>query len=223
MLPFLIAEPIDGRWRPGIGDPSFLGWLTVAAYFAAALACALAARAKRNSDTLGQTVHPIFWRFDASQVPSRSRVGFPRRVSFFWWTLALGMLLLGINKQLDLQSILPIVGRQIAREQGWYEQRREVQRAFILGVALLGVVLLAILTILFRSILLRRPLATIGLIFLYLFVLVRASSFHRVDLILGSAWLGLRVNGILELGGIGLVLSSAMKAVVERSAWFGRH
>lgn len=40
----LIAVTIDGRWRPGIGDPSLLGWATVAAYVLASLACYAASR-----------------------------------------------------------------------------------------------------------------------------------------------------------------------------------
>ncbi len=28
-----------GNWSPGIGDPTFVGWFTVVAYFDAALAC----------------------------------------------------------------------------------------------------------------------------------------------------------------------------------------
>ena len=34
-----IGVIIDGHWRPGIGDPTPLGWMTVIAYLAASLTC----------------------------------------------------------------------------------------------------------------------------------------------------------------------------------------
>src|SRR3954468_15751872 len=81
---------IDGQWRPGIGDPTLLGWTTVVAYFAAALACGRTAAAKGGRPTP------------------------------FWSLLSLLLVFLGFNKQLDLQSVLTEIGRRLAREQGWY-------------------------------------------------------------------------------------------------------
>src|SRR5688572_18136583 len=48
----ILAANVDGRWQPGIGDPTPLGWLTVVVYALAAIACFLAAartRATRGS------------------------------------------------------------------------------------------------------------------------------------------------------------------------------
>jgi len=53
----------------------------------------------------------------------------PRRVPWF-----------GINKQLDLQSAFTEVMRVVARDQGWYEARRQYQYAFIGAVAVLAAV-----------------------------------------------------------------------------------
>ena len=80
----ILAVMRDGRWRPGIGDPTFLGWVTVAAYFAAALACGRAWRLDRRARLAG----------DRSSSPT------------FWLILSLLLAFLGINKQLDLQSLL---------------------------------------------------------------------------------------------------------------------
>ncbi len=218
MLPMgliLFAERVELGWSPRIGDPSIMGWLTVAAYFAAAIACGFAARAERRLHVGGSTVHPIFWKSDQFRIAPTTGAKSPGRRASFWWLLLLAMLVLGINKQLDLQSLLTAVGRRLAHEQGWYQDRQVVQRAFILGVAIVGAGGLALLAVLFRSVLLRRPLAAIGLVFLYGFVLIRAASFHHVDAFLKDEILGIRMNWLLELGGIACVLTSALRVIAE--------
>ena len=51
----ILAFTEADRWRPGIGDPTFMGWLTVVAYFTASLLCCMAGR----SD---QRAHPLDFR-----------------------------------------------------------------------------------------------------------------------------------------------------------------
>ena len=46
------------------------------------------------------------------------------------------MLALGINKQLDLQSLATQIGRDVIKAWGLYSERRELQFGFILAVAL---------------------------------------------------------------------------------------
>lgn len=173
---------VDGSWVPGIGDPSPMGWLTVAAYLGAAAHCAVLARAGR-------------------QIPG-ARVA-------FWAGCALLLLLLGLNKQLDLQSALTEIGRYLARRQGWYGQRGAVQLAFIGAVALGGLVALAAGLWLASPLTPGRALTLAGLAFIGAFVLIRASSFHHVDAFLGRDLAGLYWNWILELGGIALAWSGA--------------
>ena len=48
---------MNERWTPGIGDPSVIGWVTVALYLIAAGACAMAAR-RAMHDARGGT---RFW------------------------------------------------------------------------------------------------------------------------------------------------------------------
>ena len=111
----ILAAVEGGRWRPGIGDPTVVGWVTVAAYLVAALGCGLAA-----------------WR-----EPMPDGTGRPRaRPSRFWLALAILMLALGINKQLDLQSLATQIGRDVITARGLYSVRRELQFGFILAVAL---------------------------------------------------------------------------------------
>lgn len=208
MLP-LAATTADGRWAPGIGDPTPMGWVTVAAYFLAALACVLSARAEQRAPRIDPDLpaDPIFWRPGRSTASST-----PRRSTgpAFWWLLALVMVGLGVNKQLDLQSLVTQVGRSLARSQGWYEGRAAVQRAFILAVAAGGLAGLAAFCWIFRRAVARRPLAIGGLFFLLAFVTVRAASFHHVDAFIGSRISGVKWNWILELGGIAMIAASAV-------------
>lgn len=169
----------DGRWEIGIGDPTLVGWVTVAAYTAAAV---------------------LAWR----------NVGAARRTAVpasFWIALALMMLVLGLNKQLDLQTWFSQAGRDLALEQGWWERRRVVQGAFIglLVVGALGAVVGA-----------RRYWATlwheyraafVGVCLLLAFIVIRAATFHHIDLLfrmdIGATSLGraLEIVGVLVVAG----------------------
>lgn len=181
----LLAVTVEGRWKPGIGDPTFLGWFTAAAYLIGALVCWKAARAADNDSSRG------------GQSP------------LLWILFALFLFALGINKQLDLQTWFTLVGKHFAQSTGWYEQRRIVQFAFVVIIALCGIIA-AILGIWWAS---RLPVpyrvAMAGAIFLGSFVIIRASSFHHVDLFLGFRLAGLRMNVLLELGGIACITAAA--------------
>lgn len=132
-----------------------------------------------------------------------------RSTARFWLLLALALGALGINKQLDLQTALTEIGRLLARTGGWYEQRHEVQIYFIVAVGVSGALALAALTWLAWPLSASRALALGGVTFLACVLLIRASSFHHVDVFPSQAALGLRWNWILELSGIGLVGAGA--------------
>ena len=125
------------------------------------------------------------------------------------------MLALGVNKQLDLQSLLTMIARCHAQLSGWYDVRRIVQEAFIYLIAAAGVVTLGLMALVLRGILGRIWPALLGLGFVCLFVVVRAASFHHVDVLLGSFAGGIKLNWLLELPGPILV---ALVALRRRSA-----
>lgn len=172
-----------GRWSPGIGDPNVVGWVTVVGYLSAAILCWLACRRAE------------------------------RRVRAFWGSLAAILLLLGINKQLDLQTALTELGRILARSEGWYGQRRIVQVVFILVVAATGFWLFRSAVMLARGNLRQMRSVLLGTLFLISFVTIRAASFHHIDHLLGIRLGGVKVNALLELGGIALVIHGAWKAL----------
>jgi hypothetical protein len=179
-----------GSWSPGIGDPTIVGWITTFLYFVTVV-----------------QMWRVMRRID--------------RVSFEWtvWrVLLVCMLALGINKQLDLQTALTEGGRILAHQQGWYENRYEVQKMFIAalcGAAVTGCIAVAVLAYQMPGL---TRLALCGFIVLAAFVLIRAASFHHVDILLSQSTFGLKYNWILEIGGILLVLLSASLRLAGRSA-----
>lgn len=184
------------RWRPVIGDPSFMGWLTVASYALGAVLAAVAAWSK------------------AREQPAPGGDG---REARLWLGVAMAMACLCVNKQLDLQSLLTDVGRVAARHQGWYEHRRAFQAWFVVGLIMASAAFcwwsLRRYTAFWTS---HKALAA-GLLFLLTFLLVRAISFHHVDAFLGTRVLGFKANWALELTGILLVgLAAARECAVRR-------
>lgn len=173
------------QWSPGLGDNHWVGWLTVAVYLAAGLAAIVAARAMPGPEA--------------------------RRERVFWAMTAAVMLALAVNKQLDLQSLLTMIARCHAQLSGWYESRRALQEMFILAIAVAGVLTLGALALLLRGILGRVWVALLGLGFVCVFVVVRAASFHHVDILLGSAVGGIKLNWLLELPGPTLVALVALR------------
>ena len=119
-------------------------------------------------------------------------------------------LLLGINKQLDLQSALTEIGRMLAYSEGWYSKRQSVQVAFIGFVTLLCILATIILLISARHAPASTWLALLGTAFVFGFVLIRASSFHHMDRFIGTRVLGFRWNWVLEMGGISLTLIASI-------------
>jgi MFS family permease len=183
----LLAELVDGQWRPGIGDPTVVGWLTVVAYLVAAVCCGRAA-----------------WREPTPGGRRRSRP------AIFWLSLSAMMVLLGLNKQLDLQSFFTFVGRRVLTTNGWYQGRRHLQAIFIGGIAAACLVLLGISLWFARRSLRHRWLALIGMASVMGFVVIRAASFHHVDALLASRLGGMKWNWIIELGGVLIVAVGAL-------------
>ena len=175
-----MASNYSGRWELGIGDPTAMGWVTVVAYAGAMWLCY---RCKRQAtDTLTMR---------------------------FWFCMALTMALLGINKQLDLQTWFTQTGRDLAFEYGWYERRRLVQAMFIGWLVLAALVLHARLSAWVKALDRHARRAFVGLVLLGVFVVVRAVSFHHIDKLLGFKIESVTMNVMLELGGIAIVAWAA--------------
>ena len=173
-----VAITKDGIWHAGIGDPTLLGWITVIAYCVATLRCVFKAS-----------------KLDKNEANYR-----------FWAYLAIFLLLLAINKQLDLQSWFTQAMRSVAQTQGWYANRKSLQLLFI---AFLSVgMLLSLLSI--RLYLAQSwhnyPLTWVGIVLLSTFILMRAASFSHIDQMIHYPIFGIRLNGVMEIGSIALII-----------------
>lgn len=181
-------QGLVGNWSPGIGDASVGGWITVFLYLVAAW---------------------MAWRVLRDAPAPRSRG--ERHERWFWRLLLVGLVLLALNKQLDLQSALTEAGRIVANEGGWYEDRRQVQLAFIAGMAIMGLTFFVSILYLTR----RAPSSTwwtlLGATGLVGFVVARAASFHHVDEAIGQQVGGLRVNWLLEMGALLVIVVGAWR------------
>lgn len=168
-------------WTPGIGDPTITGWLAVAFYIAAASA---SARARHRIEAKHE-----------------------RR---FWTALTIGLAALALNKQLDLQSAVTDIARVSAHEWGWYKSRRAVQLAFVAAVLAVTAAVSVSLAILLR----RSPpgvkVSALGTSVLLAFVAIRATSFHRMDALIGTDVIGIRMNAVLELGSLVIIAAGAV-------------
>ena len=183
----ILAAMRNGHWSPGIGDPTVLGWVTVVAYIAAAVACGWVWRSDRRAELAG----------DRAASPT------------FWLILSVLLSFLGVNKQLDLQSLLTEIGRAFSRKQGWYERRGAVQLAFVAAAGVVALIAAFWFAWIARKNLKRNLTALVGIVLLLAFVSIRASSFHHVDVVINSTLAGVRWNAIMELGGIGLTALGA--------------
>jgi hypothetical protein len=166
-----------GSWKPGIGDPSFMGWFTVFSYYFVALLC--------------------FLKMISEKLP------LGKKERNFWVVMCFALIVLGFIKQFNLLTALTETGRIIARSNGWMEQRGIVQVLAMVVVCFIGLIFSMIL---YRRLLqfLSAPkkMAIIGLSYLLLFVIFRGISLHQLGPILNYKILGARVNWIAELFGI---------------------
>ena len=183
-----LVEFIDQlRWRPTIGDPSVMGWLTVAGYIVAAISC-------------GRT---------ALQTPITPGPARNRRLT--WLVMTAVMAALALNKQLDLQSLLTDIGRVAARHQGWYAERRSFQKWLVLGTLTLSGLTVSFLIFRFQTFWKQNVLLAVGIALLTTFIIVRAISFHHVDTLLKTKVVGIKLNWAFELGGIAIITLAAIR------------
>jgi hypothetical protein len=187
----LLSAVIHDRWRPGIGDPTVIGWVTVAAYFSTVLLCLLCTR--YPDDRLHSRYHPYYRQF--------------------WRGVALIMALLGVNKQLDLQSLFTVIGRDVVQSSGFNDYKRMIQALFLLVLAISSIFIYKAAISRFSWCYHHYRLTFWGLGFLIVFILARASSFHHFDWFINVKILGIRTNWILELGGITCIAISAINQI----------
>jgi len=103
------------QWHLGANDNTIGGWLVVCSYVVLGYLC---------------------WREFIRQLSSTGTSG---RVlsALFWFVLSVGVTALGINKQLDLQTLIMAAGRRVALTEGVIRYRRLLEGGFF------GIILIA--------------------------------------------------------------------------------
>lgn len=172
----LSAMTMNG-WVPGAGDNDWLGWVCTIAYFLSAGACFFAWRVERRA---GQ------------------------RRPMLWLSLCVLLVLLGINKQLDLQLFIARIGKDVVTHEGWRGKWKLLNELFL---AANGLAALIAFLILLRYVggawrKYRAPLA--GLICLGVFVLLRAGmNVPRIEAINMKFYTALHVMELMTVLCIG--------------------
>ncbi|MBL8820517.1 MAG: hypothetical protein JNL58_31125 [Planctomyces sp.] len=196
----MIAAVENGRWVWGLGDPSPGAIFVTVFYFVVALLCGFVTRRR--------------WQVTRDFGPQYDG----KTGNRFWVLLTLLLVLLGINKQADLQSLVTLFGRDILRDMGLYENRREIQTLFIGVVVLIGA--LGVLVFLWQ---IRKSswwsyLAVLGVAVQVVFIVIRATSFHHIDRLLGvriQELNSIKFNLVLESTGLTLMLVAALGELLQ--------
>lgn len=165
------------------GDPTVLGWSVTVAYLLTFLL--LAAN---------------MWRARANDEPFS-----------FWLLASLVVFVLGVNKQLDLQTWLHQSAKAWVQSRGLYEHRRMLQLAFVAALALGGVVTIALLRKWIVRAGRRYGLVVFGLGVSVFFVVTRAASIHVLDRMIGSATATEAVGAALEIVALGLIIVGGVR------------
>lgn len=146
------------NWKPG--DFTFLGWTVTFAYGLAAILCW-----RRGFGVGRKHIDPedrSMWRFFSA-----------------------ALLALGLNKQLDLQTLGLRFLRHLAGSQGWYQQRRTVQMIFVIVAVFAGILFFAFLLLRKKNFFRRNPQTLAGLILVIGYLLIRAAGINHIDASLG--------------------------------------
>jgi ABC-type Fe3+-siderophore transport system permease subunit len=174
------------KWQIRLDNPTFIGWTVVAVYLGAAACCAWAALKSRGDET--------------------------RPFAPVWWLLAAGLIFLGINKQLNLQTLMIVIGRNVSFAENWYAARRRIQLIFSAIFAALCLGALAWFSWRHRQFFRENQLVLAGVIVLALFVVLRAATINHTDRFLRLNLKAARWAWVLEIGGSGLIGMGGLRA-----------
>lgn len=115
-----------------------------------------------------------------------------------------------LNTNLDLHGMIFTTGRCLAKAQGWYEDRREVQMWLLFGLAMLIVLVLLLVLTLFARNIFGDLILTTGMVIALGFTLVKGINFHGLERYYAGLYGPFRGADLIELSGIALALLSAL-------------
>lgn len=149
-------DPPIATWHLEAGDPTLLAWTVTIGYLITSFLCIRAALAKK--------------RMPFSPGPSEP-----------WWLLATLTAFLGINKELDLQTLAIEIARNASRSEGWYALRRGAQKAFTIAVLATAALLAWRFIRSHGKFLGRNRTLTTGLCLVILYAVLRITAINHVE------------------------------------------
>lgn len=171
------------------GHLTALGWAILALYLVAALLAFRAAAVSTTHNSAGM-----------------GRV---------WICVGAILTVLGLNKQLDLQTLLIEFGRYVAHSEHLFAYRLELYLVFFLGFMLAIIALFAAVMLRFSASIGRFarqfPLATSGCGLICVYVLIRAALIDNVDRILGFGPKEIPLLWLLEAAGLLLIVVQSLR------------
>ena len=172
-------------WKFSFDNPTILGWTVVAVYLVAAVCCGRAALKSREHST--------------------------RSLTFIWWAFAVVLVMLGINKQLNLQTLMIVIGQNISNSGDWYGARRQAQLIFALFFAAFSIAALIWLWRQYGPFFRENQLIIAGAIILVLFVVLRAASINHTFALPIFGFKDDQWAWILEITGSALIATGALR------------
>jgi hypothetical protein len=111
-----------GKWSFSLNNPTLTGLVTTAGYFIVFALCLWTGIHRKRTDG----------KADSNDVTNRAGKGAANGSDGgLWFLFAAFLFLLGLNKQLDLKTLLDSIGRTVLTSRGWSENRRAAQAALI--------------------------------------------------------------------------------------------
>jgi hypothetical protein len=180
----LIYACAQANWWPHLGDPSWSGLGLTALYIVASL---------------------LFLR------AILTRGGWLPRERLLWVVCTLAVVVLAINKQLDLQQTIVWVGRCVAKQEGWFDQRLVFQRNF--GMTVLALITAGILALGWASRAVLKPNwpLILGMALMTGFVMLQVTRFEQLSGDLAKAMVSLKLHRITEGTALCVLIWSALR------------
>lgn len=132
----------------------------------------------------------------------------------FWRGAGGILLLLGLNKSINLNFLLTAWARALARHLGTYDGRSSAQLILLVSLALGGGAILYTMRRTLRNWMASSPLAGAGLLILFAQIAVRTVSWHPIQTTLALDILGWKLKWIVEGGAQCLILAGILRTFV---------
>lgn len=131
--------------------------------------------------------------------------------SSFWLILTIFILVMGLNKQFDIQTDIKNYIRDIAIYEGWYESRAYIKKLLILSITLIGMLTFVKAKFILKRYWIRYKWICLCFGLLIFYILMRLISLHAMDITLRyQIYEIIKVQQIIEISIIMLLMISCI-------------